>query len=90
MEEVVKKVEEFSKTPEFNYYFSKENYDKNMHKYDLEKAEEKGHATGFIEGKTENTLEIAKNLLSIGISIKDIMTATGLSEKEIKALKTQD
>jgi len=37
-------------------------------------------------GREENTLEIAKNLLNIGISMKDIMQATGLSQEEIENL----
>lgn len=39
------------------------------------------------EGKKENTIEIAKNLLKTELKIDDIAKATGLSKQEIEALK---
>ena len=39
------------------------------------------------EGKKENTIEIAKNLLKTDLKIDDIAKATGLSKQEIEALK---
>lgn len=79
MESVVKKMEKFSETPGYNHFFSKENYDLNMKRYYEKKAKEKG----LEEGK----LETARNLLSMGMPITDIQTATGLSEEEIKSLQ---
>ena len=38
------------------------------------------------EGKKDIALEIAKNLLEMGMSIDNIMKATGLSQEEIAKL----
>jgi predicted transposase/invertase (TIGR01784 family) len=43
--------------------------------------------TKFEEGKIEGKIEVARNLLSNGISIDLIIKSTGLSEDEIKGLK---
>ena len=42
---------------------------------------------GYEHGKKEEKLEIAKKLLKQGIDVQIIMTATGLSKKEIEQLK---
>jgi len=41
----------------------------------------------YRNGKTEGIKEIAKKLLTKGMSIKEIIDITGLSEKEIKSLE---
>ena len=41
---------------------------------------------GIAEGKLEEKIEIAKNLLANGISINIICKATGLKPEEVKAL----
>lgn len=46
----------------------------------------KGHAEGRAEGKNEKAKEIAKKLLELKIPIAQIITATGLSKKEIEKL----
>ena len=38
------------------------------------------------EGKKDKAIEIAKNLLEMGMSIDNIMKATGLSQEEIAKL----
>ncbi|MEZ7892957.1 MAG: hypothetical protein QMC67_14540 [Candidatus Wallbacteria bacterium] len=45
----------------------------------------KGEQIGMLKGK----LETAANLLAIGIDIKTIAKATGLTEKEITNIKKQ-
>ncbi|MBQ7606533.1 MAG: Rpn family recombination-promoting nuclease/putative transposase [Desulfovibrionaceae bacterium] len=42
------------------------------------------------EARNERDREIAKNLLEIGIAIDKIMQATGMSQKDILALKTEN
>ena len=42
--------------------------------------------TAFDEGKTERTLEIARSAKTMGLSVADIATLTGLSEEEISEL----
>ena len=60
-----------------------------------QKGKEEGRAEGRAEGKEEGraegmsqrSLEIARNLLSLGLPIDQITQATGLTEKEIELLK---
>ena len=47
---------------------------------------EEGRALGKAEGTKEKTIEIARNLLNMQMSIEDISKATGLTEDEIKSL----
>ncbi|MDT3428906.1 putative transposase/invertase (TIGR01784 family) [Paenibacillus forsythiae] len=47
-----------------------------------------GLAEGLAEGERKKAIEIAKNLLTLGIEIAVISKASGLSELEVKSLKT--
>ncbi len=53
-----------------------------------------GRKLGIDEGKKlgikKRNIEVAKNLLELQMKISDIVKATGLSEKEIKALNTEE
>ncbi len=49
-------------------------------------AREEGIEKGIEQGAKEREKSIAKNLLNIGIPIKDVIKATGLSRKQIKSL----
>ena len=49
-------------------------------------AEEKGIEQGIEQGSNNEKKSIAKNLLQIGLPIKDIIKATGLSKKQISML----
>ncbi len=55
-----------------------------------QKGEARGHKKGLAEGekkgKQEKAIEIAKNALSMGLNIEQIIKLTGLSEEEIKKL----
>ena len=63
-------------------------------KNSLDTAEEKGvikgieigRTEGRAEGRTEGIMLTAKNLKSMGLSIADIIKATGLSENDIMKL----
>jgi predicted transposase/invertase (TIGR01784 family) len=46
----------------------------------------KGKAEGIAEGEKLKTIEIAKNLLNLGISIDKIRASTGLSKEEIEKI----
>jgi len=52
----------------------------------MEKGMKEGLEKGLEEGKAKKTKEIAKNLLKLNMSIKDIITATNLSKEEIESL----
>lgn len=47
---------------------------------------EKGRAEGRDQGRAEGKLEIAKNLLAMGIPMDKVVQASGLTEEQISAL----
>lgn len=49
-------------------------------------AEQKGRVAGKEEGRTEERIEIARNMKSMGLSNEMIMQVTGLSEEDIESL----
>ena len=55
-------------------------------KNSLDTAEEKGVIKGIEIGRAEGIMLIAKNLKSMGLSIADIIKATGLSANDIMKL----
>ena len=59
-------------------------------KNSLDTAEEKGraqgHAEGLVEGRAQGIMLTAKNLNTMGLSVADIIKATGLSEDDIAKL----
>ena len=52
-----------------------------------EEGKEEGRAEGRAEGMSQRSLEIAQNLLSLGLPVDQITQATGLTEEEIELLK---
>ena len=52
-----------------------------------QKGKEEGRAEGKEEGMNQRSLEIARNLLSLGLPVTQITQATGLTEEEIKQMK---
>jgi predicted transposase/invertase (TIGR01784 family) len=54
---------------------------------EYEKGEAECVAIGEERGKTEGKRETARNLLSMGLSIKKVSEATGFSVEEIESLK---
>ena len=50
---------------------------------------QKEKQNGMAKGERAKQLEIAKNLIKLGINIEDIVKATGLSKEEIEKL-TED
>ena len=53
-------------------------------KFDEKRGIEKGRA----EGELSKGLEVARNLLTMGMSWSQIMQATGLTEEQLKPLKS--
>ena len=53
---------------------------------EINSARSDGRKEGRKEGAKDEKKSIAKNLLKIGMPIKDIMKATGLSKKQITTL----
>ena len=48
-----------------------------------------GKAIGLTKGKAEEKTAIAKRLLSMGLSVQDIVKATTLSIEQIEAIKAE-
>ena len=53
----------------------------------LAEGMEKGLAEGMEKGMNQRSLEIARNLLSLGLPVTQITQATGLTEEEIRQMK---
>ena len=78
-----KKAEELSKDTRFiNYYNIEE-----MHEAEKQDFYNTGREDGEKEGRQEEKIMIAKNMLDLDIDIDKIVKATGLSEEEINNLK---
>ena len=56
-------------------------------KFDEKRGMEKGMAKGRAEGKVEGKAEVARNLLSMGMSWSQIVQVTGLTEEQLKQLQ---
>ena len=52
----------------------------------LAEGKAKGRSEGLAEGETKGKRETAKNLKAMGLSVEQIIFATGLSQKEIQHL----
>ena len=48
---------------------------------------QQGMEKGMEKGMNQRSLEIARNLLSLGLPVTQIIQATGLTEEEIKQMK---
>ena len=87
MERFEKEVNKLNTDIEFTEFLSAEEDNERLKNTLIYEAEEKGKAEGMIEGKTEGILTVARNMLGLNMNIEDIMKVTGLTEKEILALK---
>lgn len=57
-----------------------------MIEWATEKGMEKGMEKGIVEGEHKKAVEIAKNLLEMGLDLDTIVKASGLSKEEVSAL----
>ena len=57
-------------------------------KFDEKRGMEKGRAEGRAEGELSKGLEVARNLLAMGMSGAQIIQATGLTEDQLKQLQS--
>ena len=90
-EDIVDAVEEYSEDDEIlSYYYDKEHNDEAIRRGDISLAKQQGHMEGLEQGHQEKAFEIAKNLLSMNMSIDDISIATGLPIEEIKNIKSDE
>ena len=75
--------------PEFQKYMSEEEDKKKIQNSLLSEARENGINDGISKGVSKEKVNIAKNLLSMNMSLDDISKATGLSIEEINKLKNE-
>ncbi|MCM3703987.1 Rpn family recombination-promoting nuclease/putative transposase [Paenibacillus macerans] len=54
----------------------------------MEKGVEKGIAQGIVQGEQKKAMEIAKNMLAMGIEVSVIVKASGLTKDEVESLKS--
>ena len=79
---IMEKLKELGLDDEFGAIYDEEI----VHKMEINSARSDGRKEGRKEGATNEKKSIAKNLLKMNLSVKDIMKATGLSKKQITAL----
>ena len=76
--------------PEFQKYMSEEEDKRKIQNSLLSEAKEEGYTSGIndgiFKGENKKSIEIAKNLLSMNMSLEDISKATGLLIEEINKL----
>jgi predicted transposase/invertase (TIGR01784 family) len=96
--EYMEELKKVNANPRFIEYMSEEEDERKIRNSQLKEAREtgleegieKGHKEGIEEGKQEGSkeksMEIARNLLKMNLSIEQIKEATGLTEQEIKIL----
>ena len=75
---IMEKLKELGLDDEFGAYYDAEI----VHRKEINSARNDGRK----EGRKESATSIAKNLLNMNLSVKDVMKATGLKKKDIKAL----
>ena len=93
----VNRAKELSSDDEMVTMFDQENMHEMIRNTELEEAQERGIERGMERGikrgvelgSKEKAVEIAKNLIKIGLSEDQIVESTGLSKEEIKNLMAQ-
>ena len=94
---VEKMLDHLAKLPDVRFLSSEEQekYDESIKAVDdyysglygsYVEGEEKGIAKGRAEGELSKGLEVARNLLAMGMTLPQIMKATGLNEEQLKQL----
>ena len=66
--------------------YATDKWEKEKRRMEIEKATAEGTARGIAKGRAEGMLEVAEKLLSMDVSILQIMQATGLTEEQINSL----
>ena len=79
---IMEKLKQLGLDDEFGAYYDAEI----VHRKEINSARSDGRKEGRKEGANNEKKSIAKNLLKMNLSVKDIMKATGLSKKQITAL----
>ena len=87
LENMAKIIDDLNEDEEIVGAYYKEEMDEWMKNVDINNAKKEGLTEGFEQGTKRAHVDVAKKLLKMGLNIKDISQATGLSKKEINLLK---
>lgn len=66
--------------------YATQKWEEEQKRMEIEKGRAEGREQGRAEGRAEGKLEIAKNLLAMGIPMDKVVQASGLTEEQISAL----
>ena len=90
---VEKMLDHLAKLPDVRFLSSeeREKYDESIKAVDdyysgLYGSYVEGEEKGFAKGELSKGLEVARNLLAMGMTLPQIMKATGLNEEQLKQL----
>ena len=86
LEDMAKIIEDLNEDENLIGLYDKEKMDEWMKKIDHNVAVKEG----LEQGSNNKAKEIAKNMLNMQMSIEDISKATGLSEKDIEKIKSEE
>lgn len=70
----------------YNAFWENKRYESSMLDGALSEGITQGKQEGKQEGRREAILEVAKNMLSLGMTLEQITSATGLTQEELKQL----
>lgn len=66
--------------------YATQKWEEEQKRMEIEKGRAEGREQGRAEGRAEGKLEIAKNLLAMGIPMDKVVQASGLTEEQISAM----
>ena len=66
--------------------YATQKWEEEQKRMEIEKGRAEGREQGRAEGRAEGKLEIAKNLLAMGIPMDKVVQASGLTEEQRSAL----
>ena len=66
--------------------YATQKWEEEQKRMEIEKGRAEGREQGRAEGRAEGKLEIAKNLLAMGIPMDKVVQASGLTEEQISDL----
>ena len=69
--------------------YATQKWEEEQKRMEIEKGRAEGREQGRAEGRAEGKLEIARNLLAMGIPIDKIVQASGLTEGQISDLMNE-
>ena len=89
-EKLVNRAKELSSDDGYIRLFDKEeNYKELIRNTELAKAREEGKLEGMKLGSKEAKIDVAKNLIKIGLTNEQIVEATKISIEDIKSLREE-